>query len=141
MASRGLLDTSTVILLGDLDAGGLPAEGAISAVTWPNSRSAHSWRRQTSNAVAGRLTSSRPRPTSTRCRLTLPPPGPSAKWPHHFAGAAPRRGTRLTGEESAERIPTGVTEAGNSSVRPGRAPGYDDWACAARRRRVTLRLK
>ena len=76
--ARGILDTSTVILLPRLrDPELLPTEPLITAVTLRNSRLARSSRATTRNEQPARRTSSRPRPTLIPSRLMPRQPGHS----------------------------------------------------------------
>ena len=77
MPECGLLDTSTVILLGRItDPTLLPDEPVISAITLAE-LSVGPLITDDSDERAGRLTSNWPSPISIRCPSTLPPPGHS----------------------------------------------------------------
>ncbi len=77
--SRGLLDTSTVILLGRLaDASVLPDEPLVAAVTLAELAVGPLVAADEDERASARPTSSRPRPISSRCPSTPPRRGPSA---------------------------------------------------------------
>jgi hypothetical protein len=71
MTELGLLDTSTVILLGRIqDPATLPDESVIMPSRWPSCRSDHTSPTQKRNVLPARLISSKPRTISTSLRLT-----------------------------------------------------------------------
>ena len=107
-SSQGMLDTSTVILLGQISdqQPSFPTESVISAITLAELFG--SWhmaaRRRGRGATAVSSTCSRPRPTLTFFRSMLIAREPLAAWRRHSAhqGASRRRG-RLRRAHRGER--------------------------------------
>ena len=90
-AGRGVLDTSTVILLGELtDATALPAEPLITAVTLASFPLARSSPAMSGSVPRARRTFSRPRRTLTRFLSMPAPPGPSGASRHRCAAPVAR---------------------------------------------------
>jgi hypothetical protein len=79
---RGILDTSTLILLGRLhDTDPLPDEPLITAITLAELSAGPLVTSATRNGLPGKRTPSKPKPTSTRCRSTRPQPAASVGSP------------------------------------------------------------
>ena len=80
---RGVLDTNIVIMLPRVTTSALlPAEPLITAVTLAELSVGAAGRvHRRRNEPRARPTSNRPRPISTRCRLTRRLRGPSVEWP------------------------------------------------------------
>ena len=88
---RGVLDTNTVIMLSRVtDAAWLPAEPLITAVTLAELSVGPLVASTDAERPRARRTSSRPRPTSIRCRLTPQPHGPLVESPHRYVAPVGR---------------------------------------------------
>jgi hypothetical protein len=88
-ASRGVLDTSTVIRLGEIsDPGALPAEPVITAVTLAELSVGPLVANDDAERAARQAHLNRLKPTSIHFRSTQPPRARSAKSPPRCAGQA-----------------------------------------------------